>query len=84
MLFFIIVVPLNLGLLGLFAWYTAAGSPRRFLASFVATGAASALAVTLALWHFQSIVSPPPLLLCVLSCLPAGCARRPAAHGQCS
>lgn len=52
----IIGLPLNLALLGLYAWYRAAGSSRRFAASFAATAAALALATALALWHFQALV----------------------------
>jgi hypothetical protein len=54
-LLLIIGLPLNLVLLGLFCWYQAAGSPKRFATSFVGSSAAAALVVTLLLLHFQRL-----------------------------
>ncbi len=55
-LLLIIGLPLNLVLLGLFCWYRAAGSPKRFAASFVGSGMAAVLVMTLLLLHFQRLV----------------------------
>lgn len=55
-LFLIIGLPLNLVLLGLYLWYRAAGSPKRFAASLAGSAAAAALIVTLLLLHFQRLV----------------------------
>lgn len=56
MLFLVVALPLNMLLLGLFLWYTSM-RPRQFAASLLGTGAAAALAVALALLHYQHIVS---------------------------
>ncbi|EFN55879.1 hypothetical protein CHLNCDRAFT_145486 [Chlorella variabilis] len=54
MLFLVVALPLNMLLLGLFLWYTSM-RPRQFAASLLGTGAAAALAVALALLHYQHI-----------------------------
>ncbi|KAL4451645.1 hypothetical protein ABPG75_007307 [Micractinium tetrahymenae] len=56
-LFLLIALPLNLVLLGLFFWYTSMPTPRAFAASFLASGAALALGVALALVHYQRMAT---------------------------
>lgn len=52
----IVATPLNLVLLGLHLWAKAAGGPRRFLLQLGGAAAAVALALTLALTHYQHLV----------------------------
>ncbi|GAB4815444.1 hypothetical protein N2152v2_002490 [Parachlorella kessleri] len=54
LLFVVISLPLNLVLLGLWAWYCAM-TPKRFAASFVGAGVMMAVLVTVALVHYKHV-----------------------------